>query len=392
MRVSWFVVLLSRFIVGRGSTSAAELIDTSVSTLLRDDHDADASERAARQLMDLAYECPENVQSIMRSGALEPLVRLLGGGGPGAREAAAGALIDLSQTDADRIAVVRAGAIAPSVELLAVPEASCREAAAGLLTTLVVVARGAVVGPLVKAVAANPGNGTKARNAAWTLAKLAGDHADHRMALAIARAGAAEPLVDLLRSRVAAGAAARPSRSSRRRDAREFVDHGAGAALGAALDGRRDGATEARAVGALAALLQARQDAATAKTPTKASFETAELRAALAAAEADAARDRSALARARGPRGERREADAARFDAEREALAAALADAGTRAAERERAADVRERAADVLIDEHVAQCARLEKAKAELEASAARCAALAAENANLAERAQPGRA
>ncbi|KAH8044916.1 hypothetical protein JL722_14485 [Aureococcus anophagefferens] len=147
MRVSWFVVLLSRFIVGRGSTSAAELIDTSVSTLLRDDHDADASERAARQLMDLAYECPENVQSIMRSGALEPLVRLLGGGGPGAREAAAGALIDLSQTDADRIAVVRAGAIAPSVELLAVPEASCREAAAGLLTTLVVVARGAVVGP-----------------------------------------------------------------------------------------------------------------------------------------------------------------------------------------------------------------------------------------------------
>jgi len=260
MRVSWFVVLLSRFIVGRGSTSAAELIDTSVSTLLRDDHDADASERAARQLMDLAYECPENVQSIMRSGALEPLVRLLGGGGPGAREAAAGALIDLSQTDADRIAVVRAGAIAPSVELLAVPEASCTEAAAGLLTTLVVVARGAVVGPLVKAVAANPGNGTKARNAAWTLAKLAGDHADHRMALAIARAGAAEPLVDLLRSRVAAGAAAEAVAVLAAADAdiaREFVDHGAGAALGAALDGRRDGATEARAVGALAALLQA---------------------------------------------------------------------------------------------------------------------------------------
>ena len=117
MRVSWFVVLLSRFIVGRGSTSAAELIDTSVSTLLRDDHDADASERAARQLMDLAYECPENVQSIMRSGALEPLVRLLGGGGPGAREAAAGALRNLAVNVDNQVLIVEAGAVRPLVEL-----------------------------------------------------------------------------------------------------------------------------------------------------------------------------------------------------------------------------------------------------------------------------------
>ena len=245
MRVSWFVVLLSRFIVGRGSTSAAELIDTSVSTLLRDDHDADASERAARQLMDLAYECPENVQSIMRSGALEPLVRLLGGGGPGAREAAAGALIDLSQTDADRIAVVRAGAIAPSVELLAVAEASCTEAAAGLLTTLVVVARGAVVGPLVKAVAANPGNGTKARNAASATQRVSAGSTPTRAESAAAEARTRAPRPPATTQPPASDASDASAASG--------ASAGASAASGASAVGASDASDASAASGASAA-------------------------------------------------------------------------------------------------------------------------------------------
>lgn len=264
--VLWGCFFFAVVRVGGGSSNAAALIDSSVRTL-EAGRSSESQEMAARQLMDLAYECPENVASIMGSGALEPLVKLLQEGSVSAREAAAGALMDLSLTAADRVAVVRGGAIRPCVSLLEVPDdPAAREAAAGLLSTLVLVARAGVIGPLVKLVGDFQGdflgNGTAAGNAAWALARLAEDHGDAHLALSIARAGAAEPLVALVASRRAApsalASAAEAISAISAADpeiAREFVACGALEPLAAAIAGGADEDREAAAVDALAALL-----------------------------------------------------------------------------------------------------------------------------------------
>lgn len=106
---------------------------------------------------------PDNNLSIVRSGAIGPLVALLRGcGGENPKEAAAAALLNISANEDNRAAIARAGAIVPFVALLR-EEGGC-------------------------------GDGTKeaAAGALWNLA------ADPRNIMDIVRAGAIAPLVSLL--------------------------------------------------------------------------------------------------------------------------------------------------------------------------------------------------
>ncbi|XP_066371031.1 U-box domain-containing protein 39-like [Miscanthus floridulus] len=80
--------------------------------------DADVQVNAAAAVVNLSLE-PENKVRIVRSGAVSPLVDVLRGGHPEARDHAAGAMYSLAVEDENRAAIGVLGAIPPLLELFA---------------------------------------------------------------------------------------------------------------------------------------------------------------------------------------------------------------------------------------------------------------------------------
>ncbi|XP_062228577.1 U-box domain-containing protein 40-like [Phragmites australis] len=80
--------------------------------------DADVQVNAAAVMVNLSLE-PENKVRIVRSGAVSPLVDVLRGGHPEARDHAAGAMYSLAVEDENRAAIGVLGAIPPLLELFA---------------------------------------------------------------------------------------------------------------------------------------------------------------------------------------------------------------------------------------------------------------------------------
>ncbi|WVZ81818.1 hypothetical protein U9M48_029157 [Paspalum notatum var. saurae] len=80
--------------------------------------DADVQVNAAAAMVNLSLE-PENKVRIVRSGAVSPLVDVLRGGHPEARDHAAGAMYSLAVEDENRAAIGVLGAIPPLLELFA---------------------------------------------------------------------------------------------------------------------------------------------------------------------------------------------------------------------------------------------------------------------------------
>ncbi|CAN6214411.1 unnamed protein product [Urochloa humidicola] len=81
-------------------------------------HDAAVQTNAAAAVVNLSLE-PENKARIVRSGAVSPLVDVLRGGAPEARDHAAGAIYSLAVEDENRAAIGVLGAIPPLLELFA---------------------------------------------------------------------------------------------------------------------------------------------------------------------------------------------------------------------------------------------------------------------------------
>ncbi|CAO1947487.1 unnamed protein product [Urochloa humidicola] len=80
--------------------------------------DAAVQANAAAAVVNLSLE-PENKAQIVRSGAVSPLVDVLRGGAPEARDHAAGAIYSLAVEDENRAAIGVLGAIPPLLELFA---------------------------------------------------------------------------------------------------------------------------------------------------------------------------------------------------------------------------------------------------------------------------------
>ena len=80
--------------------------------------DADVQVNAAAAVVNLSLE-PENKVRIVRSGAVSPLVDVLRGGHPEARDHAAGAMYSLAVEDENRAAIGVLGAIPPLLDLFA---------------------------------------------------------------------------------------------------------------------------------------------------------------------------------------------------------------------------------------------------------------------------------
>lgn len=80
--------------------------------------DAGVQSNAAAAMVNLSLE-PENKVRIVRSGAVSPLVDVLRGGHPEARDHAAGAMYSLAVEDENRAAIGVLGAIPPLLELFA---------------------------------------------------------------------------------------------------------------------------------------------------------------------------------------------------------------------------------------------------------------------------------
>ena len=80
--------------------------------------DAGVQVNAAAAVVNLSLE-PENKVRIVRSGAVSPLVDVLRGGHPEARDHAAGAMYSLAVEDENRAAIGVLGAIPPLLELFA---------------------------------------------------------------------------------------------------------------------------------------------------------------------------------------------------------------------------------------------------------------------------------
>ncbi|KAL6606944.1 hypothetical protein ACP70R_042597 [Stipagrostis hirtigluma subsp. patula] len=173
--------------------------------------DAGVQANAAAAVVNLSLE-PENKVQIVRSGAVSPLVDVLRGGNPEARDHAAGAMYSLAVEDENRAAIGVLGAIPPLLELFASAGAghrARREAGmalyhvslSGMNRSKVARAPGAVRTLLAAAEARDRGSEADAaalrRLAVMILANLAGC-ADGRAALM--DGGAVAAVVRLMRS------------------------------------------------------------------------------------------------------------------------------------------------------------------------------------------------
>mmetsp|Transcript_23990 Transcript_23990/g.54003 ORF Transcript_23990/g.54003 Transcript_23990/m.54003 type:complete len:642 (-) Transcript_23990:57-1982(-) len=124
---------------------------------------AEDKQKAIFMLRIYAAEHAENQAAIVESGALVPLVNLLGHDAPGLREEAARALWNLARNNKEinsqnQVAISRAGAIFPLIRLLDDDEQRIRVVAAAVLNDLatdnpgnqVAIAQGGAIGPLVR--------------------------------------------------------------------------------------------------------------------------------------------------------------------------------------------------------------------------------------------------
>ncbi|CAE7238222.1 PUB4, partial [Symbiodinium natans] len=124
---------------------------------------AEEKQRAVFMLRIFAAEHAENQAAVVQSGALLPLVELLGHDASGLREEAARALWNLARNNKEinaynQVAISRAGAIPPLVRLLEDDEPRIRVVAAAVLNDLaadnsenqVAIAQGGAIGPLVR--------------------------------------------------------------------------------------------------------------------------------------------------------------------------------------------------------------------------------------------------
>ena len=161
-----------------------------------------AREYVAGALMNLALKQPATQAEIAKGGAIPLLVEMLGDK-EGLMEEVAGALTNLADTNEDnQEAIGKAGAIAPLIKLLGsgVPK-SCQEEAAGTLMNLAAseankakMVSAGVLGPILALL--STGTVATQEHAAGCLANLANGHDEHQTA--IVKAGAVEPLLSLL--------------------------------------------------------------------------------------------------------------------------------------------------------------------------------------------------
>ena len=173
-------------------------------TLLKDKGGSSrrAREYVAGALMNLALKQPATQAEIAKGGAIPLLVEMLGDK-EGLMEEVAGALTNLADTNEDnQEAIGKAGAVAPLIKLLGsgVPKSGQEEAAGTLMNLAASEANKAkmvsagVLGPLLALL--STGTVATQEHAAGCLANLANGHDEHQTA--IIKAGAIEPLLSLL--------------------------------------------------------------------------------------------------------------------------------------------------------------------------------------------------
>lgn len=162
---------------------------------------SDQRTEAALLLGILAASSPDNQASIVRAGAIPPLVELLKSSAPDARGQAAVALRTLASNNTyNKVAIVRAGAIPPLIKLLRDDNLEVQEVAAGALQTIaetnnqVEIAQAGAIVPLVALLKDH--SPTVREEAAGALVILS-LNADNQVA--IAQVGAIPLLVDLLK-------------------------------------------------------------------------------------------------------------------------------------------------------------------------------------------------
>ena len=182
-----------------GTARAAGDIDTLVA-LVRSG--SELAKAPAAWALATAAETADKNRAIVRAGAIEPLVALVGGDNAGAQVAAAAVLVNLAFDNADnRVAIVRAGAIEPLVALVRGGSAMAQEQAADALRNLassaanqVAIAQEGAIGPLVAMM--RDGSPRAQVEATTALCFLAVSNPENQAA--IARAGAIGPLLALL--------------------------------------------------------------------------------------------------------------------------------------------------------------------------------------------------
>mmetsp|Transcript_108798 Transcript_108798/g.306598 ORF Transcript_108798/g.306598 Transcript_108798/m.306598 type:complete len:768 (+) Transcript_108798:130-2433(+) len=168
---------------------------------------ADARQRAALTLRNLAVESAENQVAIVQAGALIPLVDLLQDAEPDVREEAARALWNLVRgtreiNGRNQLAIAQAGAIGPLIRLLEDPVPRVRVVAAAVLNDLtidntgnkVAISRAGAIAPLIKLLIND--DAPSLVMASGLLQGLARQNADSQMTHALA--DAVVPLVGLL--------------------------------------------------------------------------------------------------------------------------------------------------------------------------------------------------
>ena len=161
-----------------------------------------AREYVAGALMNLTLKQPATQAEVAKGGAIPLLVEMLTEK-EGMMEEVAGALTNLADTNGDnQEAIGKAGAMAPLIKLLgASASPSCQEEAAGTLMNLAAseankakMVAGGVLAPLVTLLSS--GTVATKEHAAGCLANLANGHDEHQAA--IIKAAAIGPLLELL--------------------------------------------------------------------------------------------------------------------------------------------------------------------------------------------------
>lgn len=187
-----------------------ELIIKQLVSMLQDQQNDSAQEQAAAALANLARDSDANRQSIVDAGGINPLLSLLKGESPGAKENAANALTQLCETNENRVSIAAEGGIGLLVGVLQ-SSSSNKETSAITLCSLVAcaiwqlskdnksnqtaIADAGAITPLVSMLG-SPSPEMQA-NSAGALSTLAEDNHDNQAA--IARTGAIAPLCALVR-------------------------------------------------------------------------------------------------------------------------------------------------------------------------------------------------